>query len=126
MASCSCRQAKHQLANTFSSVISPLRSWCVNLPASFSSGSSNSGAGLPISGDGTSRGFNPSPYHSSATSSANMISGMNRRSGDFFCISSVMFLTLGDNLNVDFSLAPGHARTAVAPVADREHAADGH
>ena len=39
-------------------------------PAASNCGSSNSGAGLPINGDGTSLGFSDSPTKNSATSSA--------------------------------------------------------
>src|SRR5258706_7960525 len=68
---CSTRQGGHQEAQTFMIQTFPAISFCENvLPGVASSGSSKAGAGLPISGEGTSRGSSLRPAARSATSKA--------------------------------------------------------
>src|SRR3989338_9167792 len=64
---CSPSQAVHHDAHTLSIHTLPFMSCGENcLDGSCNCGSVNAGAGLPTNGDGTSRGFNPSPTYMKA------------------------------------------------------------
>src|SRR6185295_15090305 len=76
---CSSRQAVHQDAQTLSIQTLPLRSSVPKLrPGSCNSGRRKAGAALPISGEGTSRGFKLKPTARNRTSTRKMSSGRKR------------------------------------------------
>src|SRR3982750_3360691 len=69
---CSSRQDTHHDAHTLSNHTLPSMSFCVNGCCGFASCASwKAGAGLPTSGDGTSRGFRRRPMPRNAMSTAN-------------------------------------------------------
>jgi hypothetical protein len=77
---CSWRQETHHEAQTLSSQTLPCRSFGENVASGWCScGSVKAGAGLPISGEGTSRGLRLRPMARNTTSTMKMPSGSRKR-----------------------------------------------
>src|SRR3989304_3479111 len=95
------------------------------LAGSLSSGSSNAGAGLPTSGEGTSLGLRVRPTASSATSAPNPASVTMMRLAELMEGASAPASSRRDGASCHVP-GPAGGRDAIAPVAGGEQPAQRH
>src|SRR5262245_17332658 len=112
----SSRHGAHHDAQTFSSHTWPSMSSRANcFSGAWSWASRNAGAGLPTSGEGTSRGFRPRPTKRKPSSATKTASGMRKR-----------FIASLSRLRCFADRAVARRARPVAAVGERGEAAEGH